>query len=102
MIPAFVIDSSALKDMFEGKKGGELLNKLNELKNSGKNIKAFTPLSSFLRAIYLADPETKIQSIQKALNFLEIDFSRADFKNEEATRDEIIKYIQMIQKINGN
>jgi hypothetical protein len=38
MIPAFVIDSSALKDMFEGKKGGELLNKLNELKNSGRKI----------------------------------------------------------------
>lgn len=104
-IPAFIIDSSALKDMFEGNnKGGELLKKLNDMKLKGISVKAMTPMASFLRALYLTNPETKIQSIQKTLNFLEIGYSTADFRNEEATRDEIIKIIKLISKMkkNGN
>lgn len=100
--PAFIIDSSALKDMFEGKnKGGELSKKMNEMKNSGVPIKAMTPMASFLRAIWLTDPETKIQSVQKALNFLEIGYSTADFKSEKDTRDEIIRIVQLISKMGG-
>jgi hypothetical protein len=96
---ALLIDSSALKDMFEGKNSGkELLEKMTELNNKGIEIKAMTPMASFLRAIYLADPETKIQPIQKALNFLDIAFSMADFKSEEQTRNEIIKIAGMITK----
>jgi hypothetical protein len=101
--PAFIVDSSALKDMFEGKKsGGELLSKMNELKNSGVPVKAMTPLASFLRAIWLTDPETKIQSVQKAINFLEIGYSTADFKSEKDTTDEIIRIVQLISKMGKN
>jgi hypothetical protein len=99
-IPAFIIDSSALKDIFEGKnKGAELLKKFEDMKDKGMTIKAMTPMASFLRAIWLADPETKVQSIQKTLKFLEIGYSTADFKNEEAVRGEIISIIKLISKM---
>jgi hypothetical protein len=100
--PMFIIDYSALKDMFEGNnKGGELLKKMNDMKNLGLPVKAVTPMASFLRAIWLADPEMKVQSIQKALNFLEVGYSTADFKNEKECQDEIIRIVQMISKMGG-
>lgn len=87
----FVIDDSALKNMFEGKKSGDkLLKKLYDMKNEGISIKAVTPLSSFLRAIYLANPNIKINSIQKVLNFLTIIPSPADFKDKKAVIKEVI------------
>jgi hypothetical protein len=102
-MPLFIIDASALKDMFEGKKsGGELLKKLSEMKELGKPLKVITPMASFLRALYLTDPETKIQVIQKALNFLEIGYSTADFKNEKATTDEIVRIASLASKMGKN
>jgi hypothetical protein len=96
---AFLIDMSALKDMFEGKQSGDkLVEKLNEMKYAGRDVKAVTPLASFLRAIYLCNPEVKINAIQKVLNFLDVVPSQADFKNEEAVRDEIIKFASMLGK----
>jgi len=89
-MPAFVIDWSALKDIFEGKNKGhsnDLLKKLKEMNDSGANITALTPLSSFLRAIYISDPEVKIGSIQKTLSFLKVMPSFADFKSEKSCRD---------------
>jgi hypothetical protein len=94
---AFLIDNSALISIFEGKnKGKELLDKLNDMKYKGRTVKAVTPLASFLRAIYLADPETKISSIQKTLNFLDVVPSFADFRDEKAVMEEIIRVAQLI------
>lgn len=99
-IPLFIIDSSALKDMFEGKESGDkLLKKFNDMKYKGSPIKAHTPLASFLRAIYLTDPETKISVVQKTLNFLEIGFSYADFRDEKAVTEEILKIADMASKL---
>jgi hypothetical protein len=103
-MPAFLIDESALRSMFEGKgKGTELLKKLNDLSLEGKPVKAVTPLASFLRAIYLMEPDTKIQSIQKVLNFIEILHSNVDFRDENEVIKEIIKYAHLMQgRVDGN
>jgi len=95
----FIIDHSALKDMFEGKNkknSDDLLNKLKELKDKGVNVIALTTLSSFLRAIFLADPDVNINKIQKTLVFLKVVSSSADFKNEKVVTDELIKFARAI------
>lgn len=96
-----LIDCSALIDMFNGdkkNKADELLKMMKTLNDNGKKLKIFTPTASFLRAVFLADPEKNIQNIQKTLTFLEVMPSFADFKNEKAVRDEIIKVAEISTK----
>jgi len=96
-IPNFLIDSSALKDMFESKnKGEELVKKLKEVNDMGGNVYAVTPLASFLRAIWLCEPEIKIAQIQKTLSFLNVIFSTADFKDDKAVMNEIIEVANLL------
>jgi len=97
--PTFLVDASALKSMFEGKgHGAELLKKLNDMYLEGKPVKAITPLACFLRAIYLMEPDTKIQSIQKVLNFIEIRHSHVDFRDEKQVVQEIILIAKEMQE----
>ena len=92
--PLFLIDNSALKDMFEGKNyGKELADKMITL-----NIKGVVPVASFLRAIYLAEPNTRVSEIQKTMKFLEIGYEGANYKNEKAVMDEIIEIAKEIGK----
>ena len=98
-MPNFVIDDSALKDIFEGNDKGssnKLLMKLKEMDDSGMKITAITTLSAFLRAIYLSDPKVKINKIQKTLSFLQVVPSFADFKIEKEVREEIIKFAHIM------
>ena len=91
--PAFIIDSSALKDMFEGKKEGDkLLALLKERDNSGKNIFMITPAASFLRALFLADPEIKIGVIQKAMSIMKIIYLGVDYQDEKKVTDELTNF----------
>ena len=93
------IDCSALKEMFNGDnkgKSSELLKKLKEMKDKGMDIGVTTTMSNFLRAIWLANPEVKIQDIQKTLTFLDIGFSMADFKNEKDVLEETLRIVQAI------
>ena len=95
----FIIDSSVLIEMFEGKNKGhsnDLLMKLKELKDNKQEVKVVTTLSSFLRAIFLADSNVNINKIQKTLTFLKIAPDFIDFKNEEEVREEIIRFAGVI------
>jgi len=91
-----IIDSSVLKSMIEGdtEKMGqqftELLKKMNDLENK-KHLEVFTTSSSLFRAIFLSNEKTNINNLQKILSFISIVPSFADFKNEEAVRNEIIE-----------
>ena len=99
------IDSSALKNMFEGKNkehSDDLLKKMKEIKDMGGKFKAITTLSSFLRAIFLADSNVQINKIQKTLSFLEVMPSFADFKNEEAVRNEVIELAKILSRKSHN
>ena len=95
--PLILIDSSALKSMIEGKETEEkLVKKIKELKDANKPIRIVTPMASLLRAIWLSNPEIKIQNLQKIIGFLDVGYSSADFKNENAVRDEILKIANII------
>ena len=97
--PNFIIDDSALKDMFEGKNKGSsnnLLKKLKEMNDSGMKVTAVTTLSAFLRAIFLSDSKVEIGKIQKMLSFLQVAPSFADFKNGDAVRDEIMQFANIM------
>jgi len=91
---AMLIDSSVLQNMFEGKnegKAGEVQDLLKKMKDSGaKEIKCVTPMSSFLRAIFLANSNVTIKEIQRTLSYLKIMPSFADFKDEKAVTNEVI------------
>lgn len=96
---AILIDESALRSMFEGKnKGGELLKKLKEMKDGGMELNIRTLLSSFLRAIFLSDPKTKISKLQKTLSFLTVYPSLADFRDGEAVTRELLDFARMGKK----
>lgn len=109
-----LIDSSVLKDMFEGKNEGkskDCLNKMKEMKDKGIPLKIFTTQASFLRAIFLANSEVKIKEIQKALSFLVVAPSNpsnpVNFKDEKAVMEEIITFAKVMshfskQKIGEN
>jgi len=95
---AILIDDSVLKCFFEGNKknkSDKLMVMMKKLDDSGKKLNVFATLSSFLRAIWLADPKVKIGSIQKTLSFLTIIPSKADFKNGDAVILEVIKFAHM-------
>jgi len=100
-IPAFIIDDSALRNMFEGKnkgKSNDLIKKLKTAKDEGKTVIAVTTLAAFQRAIYLSDPKVKIGKIQKMLSFMKVYPSFADFKDGDAVRKEIIQFAEMMSK----
>ena len=104
-VPVFFIDASALKDIFNGENKGhskELLAKLKEMHNKGIPIKVLTSLANFLRAIWIANPDAKINDIQKTLSFLEVGFSIADFKNEKEVMDETLKIAENISRVKEN
>jgi len=69
----------------------DLLNKLKQLKDDGKEVIAITPLSSLLRAIWISEPDITINNLQKILSFLKIVPSYSDFKNEKEVTNEIIE-----------
>lgn len=97
--PGFLIAGDILQKMFEGKKdkSKEVMEIMKRVNDSGKEVIVKTPMSHFLRAIWLSDPKTPIQNIQKVLSFTEIIPSFANFKNEKECVDEVI----MIAKIFG-
>lgn len=98
---SFIIASDVLVQMFEGKnkgKAGELLDRIKEMDDKGMKIIGITPISSFLRAVFLADPNTSIQKIQKSLSFLKIIPGQADFKDEDAVMKELMTLATAISK----
>jgi hypothetical protein len=92
-------DDSALKAMFEGdgiKKAKQLLEVMNKVDYANGGLIVKTSISCFLRAIFLADGETKIKDIQKCLNFLQVLPSFADFKDGDAVTKEVLKIADLL------
>ena len=98
---AIVIDTGVLKDMFEDvnepdKPAAEIRKKLKEMSEKNMPAKALTPLSNFLRAIFLMDPETPVKHIQNVLSFLTVLPSMGDFKQEKNCIEDIIFLAKII------
>ena len=97
--PGFLIAEDVLKDMFEGKEEGkskEVMQMLKKIKDSGENLIIKTPMSHFLRALFLSDPNLPIKNIQKVLSFTQVMPSFANFKNKQECMDELIMIVKVI------
>jgi hypothetical protein len=93
----FIIDSSALKEFFEGKNSGdELTKKLKKMDELGNKQIVTTTMSAFFRAVWLCEPEMNINRIQKVLGILSIAPSFADFKDENAVRLELMNFAKIM------
>ena len=97
----FFIDSSALIDMFNGENKGsskECLDKMKEMNDRKIPFKVITSKANFLRAIWLANPDAKINDIQKVLSFIEVGPSHpsVDFKKKEDVMNETVKIAKAI------
>lgn len=92
-IPAFLIDSSAMKSIFEGKDfGKELIDSLFKVKKEGMPHLGFTTMSNFLRAIYTSDREFfDLDRVKKVLDVVRVLPSMADFKDEKKVMKETIE-----------
>jgi hypothetical protein len=93
-----IIDASVIQQMIEddnSQKAVEVLKKIKEIDENPKlkeNCLLFTPQSSLLRAIYFANPEkVKFQNLQKIISCVMVTPSFANFKNEKAVIDEVIR-----------
>lgn len=96
-----LMDESVLKDMFEGKnkdnRAEELMFMMKKVNDGGGKLDVKVPMSHFLRAIFLSEPNTPIKNIQKVLSFTEVIPSFADFKDKKACMDEIIMIAKAIR-----
>ena len=96
----FLLAEDVLRDMFEGKnraKGQKMMKMFKKMNDGGAKFIVKAPMSHFLRAIWLSNPETPIKNIQKVLSFTEVVPKIADFKSEKECMDEIL----MIDKLMG-
>jgi hypothetical protein len=97
----FIIDSSVLVNMFNGdesKKSIEVMNKLKNANDLNQGLPALTTSASFFRALFLANPDVKIQNIQKVLSFITICPSFADIKDKEAVTKELLTFAESVNK----
>ena len=94
----FIIDSSALKSIFEGNennKGKEMLDnfeKINKVVLEGNKTRMIALTSSFLRAIYLMDKTKSVENIQRVLEFIELVPNISNFKDSEKEVNDVIKF----------
>lgn len=100
--PLFFIDDSVLLPMFEGrndKQAKDLLDKMKKNNDENKKLDVMALQSSFLRALWLCNPQSSVQNIQKVLSFIRVVPSFADFKNEEQCREELLKVVTAFAKL---
>lgn len=92
---AMFIAPDILEKFFNGdtedKNAKKMLDMLTTRGDKDTGIDFVTSQSAFLQAIWKTEHNKPIQNIQKALTFLQIIPSFANFKNEEDVRNEIIK-----------
>lgn len=99
------IDSSSLLEMVNGTEGvGDDINvKLKEIKDSriADRFIVNSTVAQLLRAVFLANPETKIQNLQKILSYIELvpSSNNVDYKSEESCRDEVLKIMKIVAQI---
>ena len=91
--PLFIVDASAMIDIFNGKAlHNPLFKKMMTRNQEGMPFVAMTTLSAFQRAIYLSTNCTSIQNIKVAMDLIDIKHSRADYKDNEAVTNELLKF----------
>ncbi len=99
-IPLFIMDASVIVKIFEGKNdehSREVIDMIAKMKAKGMPFQAVTTLSSFLRAVWLADSRSNIKEIQKFIETFKIlPTLEIDYKNEDKVRNDIIEFANMM------
>lgn len=98
-MPLFIIDSSVLSKMIEGSNDGkakEMMEMLSKMKVAGMPFKALTTLSSLHNAIWKADGNCKLEGLHNVMNTIEILPDKADYKNDKAVMNNIIKIANVL------
>jgi len=104
----FLIDSSALKDIFEGNKENkslellEGLEKINSHKNMKEQMKLIALNSSFLRAIYLMNKDVSVENVKRVLEIIQFVPNTLDFKDGKQEIDSVIKFSKLINNSQNN
>lgn len=82
-------------------KSTEVLDKLGEMKMRDMPVKTSTMMSHFLRAIWDSDSQAFIKNIKKVMETMTIipDRSIVDYKDDNAIRTSVIKYLKAMQDI---
>ena len=102
-IALFIIESSVLTHIFEGKnknKSKDLIDIISKMKEHGIPYKAVTTMVSVLRSIWKADSKSSIKNIQKVIEVVDIfNTQETDYKNEEKVRNDIIDFANRFSKV---
>lgn len=102
-IPLFVLDSSIMTKIIEGKETEEkLIKMISKMKTNNIPFEAVTTLNSFKRAIWKAESESNIKGIQELMDIVKIIPTRPiDYRNEKEVMDDIIDFASSIAKVAG-
>jgi hypothetical protein len=96
---AFLIDSSSLTAMYEGRDfGGEMAEAIQKARMQGVKFNFLTTAAAFQESIWKADPATPLSKVQDVLDHIEIVPSRGivDFKNREAVTADLLMLIMTV------
>ncbi len=101
------IAHDVIKDIIEGKNKGKskelsiLMRRMDDDKktNSKNQMQFVTNTSNIFRAIWLANPDSNINQLQKLLSYIRIiPIGFADFKNEKEVIKETIRIVNTLSK----
>ncbi len=96
-----------IKDIIEGKNKGKskelsiLMKRMDDDKktNSKNQMEFVTNTTNLFRAIWLANPDSNINQLQKLLSYTKIiPVGFADFKNEKEVIEETIRIVKTLSK----
>lgn len=91
--PLFILDTSIMKDVFNGRAlNNPLFKKMLIRKQDGRPFVAMTTLAAFERAIYLSNDNASVQNIKTIMDLISIKSSNANYKDGEAVTKELLKF----------
>ena len=97
--PLFIIDTSMMKDVFNGRALNNLFFKKMLARNQdGRPFVAMTTFSSFQRAIYLSEDNGSFKNIKLIMDLISIKYSHADYKDGNAVEAELLKFGKLMSE----
>ena len=97
--PLFILDTSIMNDIFNGRAlNNQLFKKMLARNQEGRPFVAMTTLSAFQRAIYLSNDNASIQNIKVIMDLIDIKPSHANYKDGSAVTKELLKFGDLMSK----
>ena len=89
------MDNTAMKGMIEGR-NDKALKDLYKIKDKAKIT---TPMSSFLNAIMISNPNSDMKGIQRLLQVVNLQMDDTDFLDSEKVRNKLAEFAQQSEVI---